>query len=92
MKDSPCEYILDSPATAPENSLMAPSTCRGTLRWKPQEKDVLSTSASIPSVETEVIEPEGGRKRHTGVASEGFRGIVNQNFLRSEQRESQDLI
>ena len=25
--------------------------------------------ASLPSVETEVIEPEGGRKHHTGVAS-----------------------
>ena len=26
-------------------------------------------ATSFPSVETEVIEPEGGRKRHTGVAS-----------------------
>ena len=36
---------------------------------KPQEQGVMSTAASLPSVETEVIEPEGGRKRHTGVAS-----------------------
>ena len=41
----------------------------GALRLKPQEQGVMSTAASLPSLETEVIEPEGGRKRHTGVAS-----------------------
>src|SRR4051812_13221969 len=37
--------------------------------WEPQEQGVKSTTSSLPSVETEVIEPVGGRKRHTGVAS-----------------------
>ena len=60
---------LASLATAPENSLMAPRTCRGTLRWKPQEQGVKQQAASLRSVETKVIETEGGRKRHTGVAS-----------------------
>ena len=41
----------------------------GALCWKPQEQGVMTTAASLRSAETEVIEPEGGRKRHTGVAS-----------------------
>ena len=56
---------LASPAMAPENLLMR--LCRA-LRWKPQEGGVKQQAASLPSVETEVIESKGGRKRHTGVA------------------------
>ena len=39
------------------------------LRWKPQEQGMKSTAARFPSVETKVIKPEGGRKRHTSVGS-----------------------
>src|SRR4051812_28988377 len=43
--------------------------CLHTASWEPQEQGVKQQAASFPSVETEVIEPEGGRKHHTGVAS-----------------------
>ena len=43
---------------APVNLMMR--LCRA-LRWEPQEQGVKQQAASIPSVETEVIEPEGGR-------------------------------
>ena len=56
---------LASPATTPEKL----DDCLRTACWEPQEQGVKQQAASFPSVETEVIEPEGGRKRHTGVAS-----------------------
>ena len=75
VKDSPSEDVLSLPGNgarklvgnclmAPENLVLDVESC-----WEPQEQGVKSTAASLPSVETEVIEPEGGRKRHTGVAS-----------------------
>ena len=48
---------------------MAIDDCLHTACWEPQEQGVKQQATSFPSVETEVIEPEGGRKRHTGVAS-----------------------
>ena len=43
--------------------------CLRTACWEPQEQGVNQQATSFPSVETEVIELVGGRKRHTGVAS-----------------------
>ena len=56
---------LASPAMAPER--LDGARC-ATLLVTPSA-GCEQQAASIPSVETEVIEPEGGRKRHTGVAS-----------------------
>ena len=56
---------LASPATAPER---LDGARRGTLLVT-QSAGGEEKATSFPSVETEVIEPEGGRKRHTGVAS-----------------------
>ena len=65
VEDSPSEDVLSLPGNG-ARKLVA---CQRGLHWKPQEQGVMSTAASLPSVETEVIEPEGGRKRHTSVAS-----------------------
>ena len=56
---------LSSPATAPES---LDGARRGTLLVTPSA-GCEEQAASFPSVETEVIEPEGGRKRHTVVES-----------------------
>ena len=56
---------LASPATAPES---VDGAGRGTSLVTPSA-GCEEQATSFPSVETEVIEPEGGRKRHTGVAN-----------------------
>ena len=48
MRDSPCEDVLDSPATAPEKELDGPKYIE--LVGEPQEEGMMSTAASFPSV------------------------------------------
>ena len=75
MKDSHSEDVLsllgNGARKLVDDSLMAPANLVADVEscWEPQEKGVKSTTTSLPSVETEVIEPVGGRKRHIGVAS-----------------------
>ena len=48
MRDSPCEDVIESPATAPENMLDGPNYIE--LVGEPQEEGMMSTIASFPSV------------------------------------------
>ena len=59
---------LASPATAPEILMRAPNVDVGHFVGTPRAR-CDEHSSKFPSVETEVIEPEGGRKRLKGVAS-----------------------
>ena len=45
MRDSPCEDVLDSPATVPENPYVL--VVRRRARWEPQEEGMMSTTASF---------------------------------------------
>ena len=48
MRDSPCEDVLDSPATAPEN--LDALDFRRRAHWEPQEEGMMNIAASFPSV------------------------------------------
>ena len=48
MRDSPCEDVLDSPATALEKVLDGPKYIK--LVGEPQEEGMMSTVVSFPSV------------------------------------------
>ena len=48
MRDSPCEDVLDSPATAPEN--LDALDFQRRARWEPQEEGMMSTAASFPQL------------------------------------------
>ena len=48
MRDSPCEDVLDSPATAPENQLLSPKYIEPV--GEPQEEGMMSTTASFPQL------------------------------------------
>ena len=48
MRDSPCEDVLDSPATAPEKVLA--DSCINELVGKPQEEGMMSTEVSFPQL------------------------------------------
>src|SRR3954469_22480226 len=50
VKDSPSEDVLSLPGNIARKSLMAPSTCRGMLRWKPQEQGMKQHSSKFPSI------------------------------------------
>src|SRR3954470_2400144 len=59
---------LASPATAPEILMRAPNVDVGHFVGTPRAR-CDEHSSKFPSVETEVIEQEGGRRRLKGVAS-----------------------
>ena len=68
MRDSPCEDVLDTPATAPEKLLA--DTCINEIVGEPQEEGMMSTAASFPQLCNQgLIEPVGARKHPKGVAS-----------------------
>ena len=68
MRDSPCEDVLDSLATAPEKVLDGSKYIK--IVGESQEEGMMSTAASFPSVmKPRFIEPVGARKHLQGVVS-----------------------